>query len=109
MKEYEKAVEECDRAIKRSSEGYYDYVKLGKALARKATAFLALGRHEEAIELYKNSLLENSDPAVKYQLKKAEKIKKEDEALKLIDPIKAEEYRKSGNALFEKGDYPGAV
>lgn len=27
----------------------------------------------------------------------------------MIDPAKAEEHRKKGNELFEKGDYPSAV
>ena len=36
-------------------------------------------------------------------------MKKEDEERKLIDPEKAEEYRKKGNELFEKGDFPNAV
>jgi stress-induced-phosphoprotein 1 len=84
-------------------------VKLGKALARKGTVKLAQGLFDEAIDLYKNSLLENNDPAVKDQLKKAEKLKKEDEERKMIDPEKGEEHRKKGNELFEKGDFPGAV
>jgi stress-induced-phosphoprotein 1 len=70
---------------------------------------LAQGNFEEAIELYKSSLLENNDPAVKDQLKKAEKCKQEDEARRMIDPVKAEEHRQAGNKLFEGGDYPGAV
>ena len=41
MKECDKCIEECDKAIEKSREGPYDYVKLGKALARKATAMLA--------------------------------------------------------------------
>jgi stress-induced-phosphoprotein 1 len=73
MKDYEKCIEECDNAIKKSSEGYYDYQKLGKALARKAGAKLALQLYDEAIDLYKSSLLENNDPSVKDALKKAEK------------------------------------
>ena len=65
--------------------------------------------YDEAIDLYKTSLLENSDAAVKDQLKKAERAKKTDEEQKMIDPVRAEELRKAGNELFEKGDYPGAV
>jgi hypothetical protein len=42
MKDYAKCIEECDKAIEKSKSGYYDYQKLGKALARKATAKLAL-------------------------------------------------------------------
>lgn len=109
MKEYEKCIEQCDIAIQKSREGFYDYVKLGKALARKATAVLAQGKFEEAIDLYKSSLLENNDSSVKDQLKKAEKLMKEEEARRQIDPEKAEELRKEGNKLYEQGDYPGAV
>jgi stress-induced-phosphoprotein 1 len=54
-------------------------------------------------------LLENNDPAVKDSLKKAEKLKKEDEEKKYLDPAKAEEHKVKGNELFEKGDYPNAV
>jgi len=43
MKDYERCIEECDKAIQKSKEGYYDYVKLGKALARKAGAMAAQG------------------------------------------------------------------
>ena len=41
LKEYEQCIAECDKAIQKSREGYYDYVKLGQALARKATAKVA--------------------------------------------------------------------
>jgi stress-induced-phosphoprotein 1 len=64
---------------------------------------------DEAIELFKSSLLENNDPSVRDQLKKAEKIKKEDEERKMIDPEKAEEHMTKGKELFTKGDFPGAV
>lgn len=39
MKDFESCIAACDDAIKLSRGGYYDYVKLGKALARKANAF----------------------------------------------------------------------
>jgi stress-induced-phosphoprotein 1 len=42
MKDYQKCIEECDKAIEKSKGGHYDYVKLGKALARKANAKLQL-------------------------------------------------------------------
>ena len=38
LKDYQKCIEECDKAIEKSKGGHYDYVKLGKALARKANA-----------------------------------------------------------------------
>lgn len=109
MKDFDKCIVECDVAIEKSKGSNYDYVKLGKAIARKANAKLQQGHFEEAIELYKSSLLENNDPNVRDQLKKAERMRKEDEERKYINPEKAEEHRLAGNALFEKGDYPNAV
>ena len=40
MKDFDKCIEECDKAIQKSKQGHYDYVKLGKALGRKANAKL---------------------------------------------------------------------
>lgn len=109
MKEYQKCIEECDRAIQKSREGYYDYVKLSKALGRKGNAFLAMGEYDQAIEMYNSALLENNDSQIKDSLKKAEKQKKEEAEKSYINPEIAEEHRKKGNALFEKGDFPNAV
>ena len=78
-------------------------------MARKANALLQKGLYDESIELYNKALLEFNDFNIKDQLKKAERMKKEDEERRLIDPEKAEEYRKHGNELFEKGDFPSAV
>lgn len=109
MKDYGKCIEECDKAIEKSKGGHYDYAKLGKALARKANAKLQLGQFDEALELYRSSLLENNDPNVKDQLKKAEKMKKEDEERKYINPEIAEQHRLAGNALMEQSKFPDAV
>ncbi len=109
LKDYDKCLEICDQAIQLSKGSNYDYVKLGKALARKAAARLAQGHFDDAIDLYRQSLLENNDSNVKDQLKKAEKAKNEDEQRKMINPEMAEELRKEGNAFYEKGDYPNAV
>jgi len=40
MKQFDKCIEECDVAIGKSKGSNYDYVKLGKAIARKANAKL---------------------------------------------------------------------
>ncbi len=76
MKQFDNCIEECDKAIQKSKEGHYDYVKLSKALARKANAYLQKGDHNTAIELYQSALLENNDPNIRDALKKAEKMRK---------------------------------
>lgn len=40
MKDYEKCIQECEKAIEKSKGANYDYIKLGKAIARKANAKL---------------------------------------------------------------------
>ena len=109
MKDYEKCIAECDIAIEKSKGGNYDYVKLGKAIARKANAKFQQGLYDEAIELYNSSLLENNDPNVRDQMKKVERIKIEEEKKQYINPEIAETHRLAGNAFFEKGDFPSAV
>ena len=49
MKDYDRCIEICDQAIQLSNGGNYDYVKLGKAIARKGAAKLAQGHFDDAI------------------------------------------------------------
>lgn len=109
QKQFEKCVAECDIAIQKAKDGYYDYVKLAKAMGRKANALLQLGQHDEAIDLYKSALLENNDQNIRDQLKKAEKFKKDEDARLYLSVEKAEEHRQKGNELFAAGSFPDAV
>ena len=80
MKDYSKCIEQCDQAIKVSKGGHYDYIKLGKALARKGNALAQMGQFDESIDFYQQALLENNDYNTREGLKKVEKMKKEHEA-----------------------------
>jgi stress-induced-phosphoprotein 1 len=82
---------------------------LAKAIARKANAKLSQDLFDESIELYKDAMLEDSDYTIKDGLKRAEKIKKDKEAIAYINPEIAEELREEGNKLFQEGNFPGAV
>lgn len=48
-KNFDLAVAECDKAIELTKGCQYDFVKLGKALARKAKALGLAGSYDEAI------------------------------------------------------------
>ena len=109
MKEYQKCVELCDEAEEIAKQGYYDYVKLSKALGRKANALFKLEQYDESIACYKRALLEHNDQNFKNALRNVEKAKKKAEELAYIDPAKSEEHRESGNKLFGEGDFPGAI
>lgn len=109
MKDYDKCIELCEQAEKVSKEGYYDFKKLGRALARKGNALFKQGKFDEAIQSYKRALLEHNDFSFKEALRNVEKAKKKAEDEAYIDPEKAEEHREAGNKIFKEGDYPGAI
>lgn len=108
MKKYDDCIAACDDAVA-AAGGSYDYVKLGKTLARKANAYTQLKNYDQAIAFYQKALLENNDHGHKMGLQKAQKLKRESEALAYIDPEIAEQHRQKGNALFKEAKYPLAL
>jgi stress-induced-phosphoprotein 1 len=65
--------------------------------------------YDESIETYNKALIENNDHGIKMGLQKAQKVKKEADALAYIDPVKAEEHKAAGSELFKNGQYPQAL
>lgn len=53
QKNYDLAMEKCEAALEVARSGQYDFVKLAKVLARKASVLEKMGSLEEAIETYK--------------------------------------------------------
>lgn len=109
QKEYDKAIAEVEKAIKLAENGPYDYVKMGKSMARKANCLFLKGEFDEAIEVYQNALLEHNDYNIKEGLKKVQKAKAESAAKAYINPEIAETHKAKGNDLFKAGDFPGAI
>lgn len=68
-----------------------------------------MGRLEEAIEAYKQALLEDNSSTIKDSMKKCEKAKKEADVKAYINPELAEQHKEKGTALFQSGDFPGAM
>lgn len=85
-KNFDLAVAECDKAIAKSKEGIYDFVKLGKAMARKANALAGKGDYVGAIASYKSALIEHNDVHHRDALKRIEKKKKDEEAAAYLNP-----------------------
>lgn len=65
QEKYQECIDECDRAIKKSKEGYYDYKKMAKSMARKANALAKMGDLDGSIALFKDALLEDNDYNIK--------------------------------------------
>lgn len=68
MKNYDECLKCCDQGIETTKGKPYDYVKLAKAMARKANALLSLGRHDESINTYEAALLEDKSHVIKMAL-----------------------------------------
>lgn len=109
MKKFDECIEACEQGIATTKGQTYDYVKLGKIMARKANALLQLGKMDESIATYEAALLEDKAHVIKMALTKAKQTKKDTEAKAYLDPAKAEEHRQKGNELFKGNDFPGAI
>ena len=59
MKDFDKCIEACDQGVETTKGKNYDFVKLSKALARKANALLQQKKYQESIDCYQSALLEN--------------------------------------------------
>ena len=108
-KEFDTVIELCDKVIEMAKEGGYDYVKLGKAMARKANALFMKGLFEESIAQYKTALLEHNDYNIKEAMKRVQKEKQKKDALDYINPEIAEQHKTKGNEFFKAGNFPDAL
>lgn len=109
MGEFERCIEQCDNAVIAGREtGAYDFVKMGKAIARKGNALFKLGKFEESLATYDEALLEDNNYDIKEARKKVEKFKKEAEALAYLNPEIAEQHKAKGNEFFQAGDFVNA-
>lgn len=109
MRQFEKAIEECDAGMIICKGSNYDFVKAGKILARKANAQVQMGQFDESIVTYQAALLESNEHTYKQGLNKAKKMKHDTEATAYLNPEKAEEHRQKGNELFKGGKFADAI
>lgn len=118
--DYEKSVEEAQKAVDEGREIRADFKLIAKytypikyannrAFGRMGTNYVKMGDYAKAIDYFQRSLTEHRTPEILAKLRDAEKTKAEHERLSYIDPVKADEAREEGNALFKKADFPGAV
>jgi len=76
-KDYASAIKSCDKGIEKAKGTNYDYVKLAKVMARKASALEKSGDLEASNACYQSALLENNDSTIKDAMKRMQKLKKE--------------------------------
>eukprot|EP00002_Diphylleia_rotans_P014396 TRINITY_DN2805_c0_g1_i1.p1 TRINITY_DN2805_c0_g1~~TRINITY_DN2805_c0_g1_i1.p1 ORF type:complete len:569 (+),score=168.32 TRINITY_DN2805_c0_g1_i1:83-1789(+) len=108
-KEYQKAIEDCEKGIEVGRAARADYALIAKAYARIANSHVNLGDLNEAIKFFNKSLSENRAPDVLKRLKEIEKLKEQRDKEAYIDPVKSQEEKQKGNECFKQGKNPEAV
>lgn len=109
MKDFERCIEDCDKAVERGREVRADFKLLAKAMARKGSALVQLGQLEEAVTIFNKSLTEHRNPDALKKLNDAEKLLREKREQSYIDMDKSNEEREKGNQAFKDMKYPEAV
>uniref|UniRef100_A0A7E4VC69 Stress-induced-phosphoprotein 1 n=1 Tax=Panagrellus redivivus TaxID=6233 RepID=A0A7E4VC69_PANRE len=106
---YEDCIEQCKTAIDIGRANKADYTQIAKSMARIANAYVKLANLKDAIYWFEKSLAEHRDPDVVKRYNQVNKELKEQELKAYINPEISEEEKVKGNALFQKGDFPGAL
>jgi len=109
QKEFNKCIEICQKAIEVGRGNQADFKLLAKALARMASAYVKIEDYDNAKLYFEKSLTEHRIPETVSKLSDVEKVLRERQRKEYINPEIALEEKNKGNALFQKGDYPGAI
>ena len=109
QKEYDKCIEQCNKAIEVGRENRADFKLIAKAFTRIGHAYKKMGNWKQAKVYYEKSMSEHRTPEIKTLLSDIDKIIREEERKAYIDPVKAEEEKELGNQKYKDGDYPAAI
>lgn len=109
MGEFEKCLEDCDKAVERGRELRADYKIIARALTRKGNALVQLGQLEEAIQVYNKSLTEHRNADTLKRLNDTERALKEMKEKAYINMELSAEEKDMGNTAFKEQRYPEAV
>lgn len=110
QKDFDKTIEQCEKAIKIGNENYAAYEKKAKAFEKIGNAYLKLKKNEdEAIKYYKKANVEYLDRKREQKIRKLEKKIKLRAEKEYLDPEKAKEAKEKGNEKFKAGNFAEAV
>lgn len=97
QKEYQKCIEQCEKAIEIGRENRADFKLIAKSFMRIGNAYKRLKDYKQAKVYYEKSLSEHRTPEIKTLLSDVEKVIKEEERKSYVDPVKAEQEKEIGN------------
>jgi len=109
QKKYDECIVKCKEAIEIGRAARADYKIVAKSFARIGNAYKAMGKVDEAIKSYEDSLMEDRVDSTEKLLKGLQKEKKKLEQQAYINPELAEAARQEGNTLFKEGKFVEAL
>jgi len=109
QKKYDECIAKCKEAIEVGRSARADYKVVAKSFARIGNAYKAMGKFDEAIKSYEDSLMEDRVDSTEKLLKGLQKEKKKLEQQAYINPELAEAARQEGNTLFKEGKFVEAL
>jgi len=109
MKDFEKCVASCEKAVEVGRENRADFKLVAKAMSRMGGAYRKMGKLAEAKAILEKALTEHRLPEYKQALSEVEKALKQEIEKAYLDPAIAEEEKNKGNEKFKGGDFAGAV
>ncbi|XP_075225608.1 stress-induced phosphoprotein 1 [Lycorma delicatula] len=109
QKEYDKCIEQCQKAIEVGRENRADFKLISKAFSRIGNVYKKKEDWRNAKTYYEKAMSEHRTPEVKTILSDLEKKIKEEERKAYINPELAEEMKNKGNELFNQGNYAEAI
>ncbi|KAF1742864.1 hypothetical protein MXB_4176 [Myxobolus squamalis] len=109
QKKYDECIKLCEELIERARATNEPFKNIAKAFFRMGNAYLKQENYELAIKYYNKSLTEHRESEVVKKLHEVEKIIKDLEEKKYIDPEIAEQERIAGNKSFLEENFPDAV
>jgi len=108
-KKYDECIEACMKAVEVGKANRAPFEDRAKAYTRCAKAYQKKGDLDKAIEMCKESLLENYDKPTERMMKNMELEKKKADAEAYHDDDKAEEAKQRGNEHFRNKQWGDAV
>ncbi|XP_075591143.1 hsp70-Hsp90 organising protein-like [Dermatophagoides farinae] len=108
QKRYDEGIEVINKALEKRLEVRLPYTQVAKLHERLAKIYLAIENYDEAIQCYKNALLEVQDKKYRLALKEIERLRDEIARKEYINPEIAEQHKLKGNEYFKAKDFPAA-